>query len=132
MKPTTPDRYSRWFATPISGVSDQSILPGWAIVLVVLSAVALAVVIVGRLVGTAAALAVGGAWIAIGLLLIRSWLIAISRVHRYLLGRQDLDDVLRASLLLIAGLALVVAVVAAFAFVAVGSTVLARIWRDLT
>jgi hypothetical protein len=100
-------------------------------VLVATSLAILGILAIGRFTGPVAGIAIGGAFMAIGLLLVRGWLVAVARVNRYLPRRSDLGSGLRATVLVVISAVLVIAVVAGFASVVIGVTVVAGVWRDL-
>jgi len=105
--------YERWFATNIGGIASLCLAPPWVIALVLISTVALLAIAALGLAGTLPALIAGGSILAVGLLLVRSWLIVTARTHAYLMGRPDLGEVARALVL--------VAVFAGFPILAAGS-----------
>jgi hypothetical protein len=131
-KPREIDRYGRWFATSIGGISNQRIFPPWAIGLLVVAVMTFGAITVWRLTGLLPGYAVGAAYIAVGLILLRAWLIGTARVHGYLLMRTDIRDLVRVALLVLAVAVLLVAVIAALVATALGLVAFARLWREIS
>lgn len=93
--PTPLRGFDRWFATNIAGVAILRLAPVWLSASAVLSLAGVIAVFVWGLEGPGPGIVAGSGIMAIGFILIRTWLIVTARAHAYLMGRRELGDLKR-------------------------------------
>lgn len=99
LAPRARSRYEQWTHTNITGVSSSAIAPPLVVALSLSAIAAILVALMLLRTGAVAGILIFVGGFVLQILFVRGWFIATARVHRYLVGRHGLADLVRLGLI---------------------------------